>query len=385
MAPTNESESEAKEAQIEQKVHVFLCGARDFHAMDWYRSAKKVVPDSDVVIVTDLIQGEGYERLIGDDDTVYRLIVLDRILLGRQTHSGDIWRNILKAVLFPFQVILLLRFARQCRGALYQAHSMYYLWLAWAAGVDFVGIPQGSDILEKPSKSRIYKAMSVAALRAAKAIAVDSRTMADGVYKLSGVSASIIQNGIDINSVEAAISSHRELDGPRSRITSFRGLTPLYNIRDIVQARNTSSKYSDHPVTLTYPFYEQDYATRARTCLRSFDSDLGRVDKLQMYSNFLSSLLAISIPSSDSSPRSVYEAIFCGAAVALTYHPFVDAMPDCMRSRVILVDLGNLAWFDDAVDAAAQIAERRFMPSTMALDMFDQDRSFAKVLKLVAC
>lgn len=115
---------------------VFLCGARDFHAMDWYRSALKVFPHIDTVIVTDLIQGEGFKNLITEHDTVYKLVVLDRILFTIQSRYGDIWRNFIKAVLFPIQVALLRRFAHHNPGALYQAHSMYYLWLAWAAGVD---------------------------------------------------------------------------------------------------------------------------------------------------------------------------------------------------------------------------------------------------------
>jgi hypothetical protein len=32
---------------------VFLCGARDFHAMDWYRSAIALIPDAEISIVTD--------------------------------------------------------------------------------------------------------------------------------------------------------------------------------------------------------------------------------------------------------------------------------------------------------------------------------------------
>ena len=180
-----------------------------------------------------------------------------------------------------------------------------------------------------------------------------------------------------------AIDDHKKSDHLRSNITSFRGLTPLYNTMDIIHARNTSSKYNELPITLTYPFYEYNYAFKVRSVLRSFDRDLGRVEKSEVFSNFLSSLLAISIPSSDSSPRSVYEAIFCGAAVALTYHPFIDAMPECMKSRIIIVDINLCTWLDDAIDAALEITKIPFSASTAALEMFDQDRSFERVLKQV--
>jgi hypothetical protein len=368
---------------ISKNTLVFLCGARDFHAMDWYRSALKCSRDINIVIVTDLIEGEGYKRLIDNNDVVHRLLVLDRFLFTGQSRAGDIWRNIVKAILFPFQVILLRRFAIRHKGALYHAHTMYYLWLAWAAGVDYVGIPQGGDILLKPWKSSIYRFLSSAALKAAKAISVDSTIMAENVYKISGVKAIIIQNGIDINTITNSINTNNNIDCQRSNITSFRGLTPLYNILNIIDARNASSKYAAHPLTLIYPFYELNYAINVRSSLLHSDRDIGRVDRSEIYSIFLSTFLAISIPYSDSSPRSVYEAIFCGTAVALAYHPFIDALPECMKSRVIIVNLHDLSWFDDAVDAALRITKKPFSPSEEALDLFDQERSFLKLLKLV--
>ena len=48
-----------KTSKIPKKV-VFLCGASDFHAMDWYRSALKILPERNFVILTDLIE----ERVI---------------------------------------------------------------------------------------------------------------------------------------------------------------------------------------------------------------------------------------------------------------------------------------------------------------------------------
>ena len=47
---------------------VFLCGARDFHAMDWYKSAKELLPSKDIYILTDLIKGEGFRKLINKNE-----------------------------------------------------------------------------------------------------------------------------------------------------------------------------------------------------------------------------------------------------------------------------------------------------------------------------
>ena len=41
---------------------VFLCGARDFHAMVWYRSVEEEIPNENLCILTDLIAGEGFKK-----------------------------------------------------------------------------------------------------------------------------------------------------------------------------------------------------------------------------------------------------------------------------------------------------------------------------------
>ena len=102
-----------------------------------------------------------------------------------------------------------------------------------------------------------------------------------------------------------------------------------------------------------------------------------------MYELFLRSKIIFSIPSSDSSPRSVYEAIFCGAIVGITYHPFYDTLPKCMKDRIILINLSDKNWFRDTIDYAEKIYKEVFVPSDEALDLFDQRKSFNKILKLI--
>jgi hypothetical protein len=64
-------------AATTQPLLVFLCGARDFHAMDWFRSARQTMPNDQLCILTDLIAGEGFKDLREEGDRVYRLIILD--------------------------------------------------------------------------------------------------------------------------------------------------------------------------------------------------------------------------------------------------------------------------------------------------------------------
>ena len=137
------------------KTVVSLCGASDFHAMHWYRSALKIIPDRNIVILTDLIEGEGYKKLIIKEDRVYRLIIIDKLLFNILSKTANIWRNFIKLILFPYQVYLLRAFSKKHSNLIYFAHSMYYLLLAWAGRVEYVGTPHGSDILVKPYKSKL--------------------------------------------------------------------------------------------------------------------------------------------------------------------------------------------------------------------------------------
>ena len=362
---------------------VFLCAARDFHAMDWYKSAKELLPEKEIYILTDIIEGEGYKKLINNNDIVFKLILLDSILLQKQSHIGHIWRNLVKLLVFPIQVILIKRFAKKYPGAIYHVHSMYYLFLAWAAGIPYIGTPLGSDVLITPNRSKLYKFFAVKSLKAAKAVTVDSVKMRDKVYELAGVNARIVQNGIDMDSIDTFLESHPFSSSINKMLLSIRGLTPLYRIEETLTARNLSLKYSDIPITFIYPFQETEYARKILPLFKPFDKNLGRVDRMKMYELMAGSKLVISIPSSDSSPRSVYEAIFCGCLVVIAYHPYYDVLPQCMKSRIILADLDDKEWFDKAVETSNKLIEKPYYPSEEARNMFDQKRSFRIMEKLL--
>ena len=110
---------------------------------------------------------------------------------------------------------------------------------------------------------------------------------------------------------------------------------------------------------------------------------MGRLDKDNMYSLLAESFLVISIPSSDSSPRSVYESIFLGCCIAATYNPWMDKIPDCMRKRIYLVDLDNENWFKEAYSHAEKLKAETYIPSEEALEMFDQERSMQKAIEIL--
>jgi hypothetical protein len=260
---------------------------------------------------------------------------------------------------------------------------MYYLFLAWAAKIPYIGTPQGSDILIKPYKSYLYRHFTIKSLRGAKAITVDSLKMKTKIKELANIEAFIIQNGIDLRSIKAFNQDSQNIKNRRDRIMSIRGLTRLYRIKELLLARNSSEMNNSTPITFIYPFSENQYLKEINPLFARNDIDLHRVDRMEMYKLLTSAKLVISIPSSDSSPRSVYESIFCGAAVAITYHPYYDTLPECMKSRIILINLNQTNWFDHAVSKANEIVKSAFIPTEDALNLFDQEKSFKLVEKLL--
>lgn len=361
---------------MKEKNIVYLCGARDYHAMDWYFSAKEILKNRRLFVVTDLIAGEGFNKIISEEDEVHRLFILDKLLLNKQSKFGNIWRNLLKMLVLPIQVIKLRSFAKKHPNSIFHAHAMYYLFLAWAAKIEYVGTPQGSDILVRPYKSKLYRFFAIKALQFAKEVTVDSVSMRDKIKELSGVEAVIVQNGIDVKD----ILDQSKSDIKRARVLSIRGFTPLYRIDEILEAR--SEMENPIKIDFIYPFQDETYKEKYRTLLKKDDKDYGRVSREKMYDLLYSTKLVISIPKSDSSPRSVYEAIFCGCAVAVTENLYLDVLPICMRERIIVVDLDDEKWLNKALIQSEKITSIKYTPSTKAINMFDQKESFKMISEL---
>lgn len=354
---------------------VILGGARDYHVMDWYRTIKSIATNRKITFLTDLIGGEGFDILIKESDSIENLFIIDAFLLKKQNRIGDIWRNIFKLLVLPLQVVLLRKYNKKNPNTIYHAQPMYYMFLCWLAGVKFIGTPQGSEILVRPKRSKLYRYFASQTLKAAHHITVDSKSMQDAIYALSQKKAILIQNGINIKE----LLRYKNNNADKTTICSIRGMTSLYQIDKIVQARNTSD--ATKLLTFIYPFHDEIYKKEVGITYQ--DQDLGRLKKDEMYRLLSSSLLVISIPKSDSSPRSVYESIFLGACVAVTKNDYIDALPKCMRERIFIVDLDDINWFNKALSYAEQIVQEEYIPSNQALEMFDQDITMKRAIKLL--
>lgn len=352
---------------------VIFGGARDFHAVDWYRSVKKVATSRRVVFLTDMINAEGFNTIVDADDKVQTLFIIDDFLFSHGSKMSNIWRNLVKLLLVPVQVILLRRFVKKNKDIVLHAHPMYYMFLCWIARVKCGVTPQGSEILIRPNRSKVYRYFVSRSIRAAAFVTVDSVSMQKSVFELSGVNPLIIQNGIDTKLIQSHINNKQ-----RSRICSVRGFTDLYRIDQIFAARNLISQQT--PLTLIYPFKEEGYYNDCGASICSYDNDFGSVDKDSFYRLLSETFLTISIPKSDSSPRSVYEAIFAGSCVAAVYNEYMELLPKCMKGRIYIVDLENVFWLSSAIEFAKEETLTPYIPSKQAIIQYDQFESMQSAI-----
>jgi hypothetical protein len=353
---------------------VILGGARDYHVMDWYRTIKCLVPNRNITFLTDLIGGEGFDIIVKENDKIEKLFLIDKFLFSKQLKLGNIWRNIFKLLVLPIQIYKLRAYDINHPNTIYHAQPMYYMLLCWLSGVKFIGTPQGSEILVRPFRSKLYKCLAIRVLQAADIVTIDSVNMQEKIFALSKKKAMIIQNGIDIKSIH----NYDYQNTKRDKVVSIRGVTDLYRIKDIVEMRNASSL--NIPIEFIYPFKDELYANDIRNIFIDTDRDLGRLVKEEMYMLLTQAKLVISIPKSDSSPRSVYEAIFLGACVAITYNSYFDILPKCMQGRIYIVNLDNSNWYNDAIEFATKQSAIKYIPSKEAIEMFDQNISMQNVI-----
>ncbi len=355
---------------------IFLCGARDYHALDWYKSAKLLLKKNKLIILTDILNAEGLPNLTTDDDKVVKLFIIDKFLFKNQSVFGNYWRNFIKYIFLPIQVLLLKKFYKKNINTIFHAHGMYYMYLASLAKVPYVGTPQGSEILVRPYKSIFYRKFAARALKYANTVSVDSSSMKIQMKNLFNIDAHIIQNGIDLSAINE-VKNTIVPKNLRYRYTSIRGLSSLYRIHDLANSINKSNL----ELTILYPFFDENYKNELFLLLKNKYYDLGRLSRNDMYKVLFESKVVFSVPISDSSPRSVYESIFCGAIVIITYQKYYDELPLCMKRRIIVVNLENENFLEVALNELTQRLEEVYIPSKQAIEMFDQKITFLELSK----
>jgi glycosyltransferase involved in cell wall biosynthesis len=223
-------------------------------------------------------------------------------------------------------------------------------WLPrWAYLAAVVG---GPPVLASPWGSDVYLAAGEHRARADRALAAAAEVIARSAHMerelvARGVEAGRIHRvdlGVDLGrfrpasqSTKARLRAELGLPPDCPVILSFRAGTALYNLDVVLQAFARVRSFRPR-ATLVLARGDGRLAPRAREMLRSLEGvrDAGHVDPREMPSYLGAADAAISIPRSDGSPSSVWEALACGLPVVLSDLPQVaERVGGCEAVRLV--------------------------------------------------
>ena len=347
---------------------VFLTGGRDFHALHWYDAITTKYRDLRTLVLLDSVLDEGGVNYF--ESVLYnKLFCIDRFLMSKPSKFADIWRNVVKLTFVLIQSILLA--VKIKKDDLVWCHGIYYAVVCRIAGVNYAVTPQGSELLVRPN-NKAYLMFLKFALRKASIITVDSRSMLDKL-DFYGFNAELVYNGVN----PPADYGFSKLKGS---ILSSRGVAPLYRISEILNAFKRLEK--GYSLSICYPFLQSDYYEKIIDQCGARVNDLGKLHAPE-YNRLLREIeIVVSIPYSDSSPKSMYEAIFHSCKIITDINSsWIDECTSDMKTRLILVDIDHKEWLKDALAKAVNMPDH-YQPSTQSIDRFSRDKNIDKMINL---
>jgi glycosyltransferase involved in cell wall biosynthesis len=222
-----------------------------------------------------------------------------------------------------------------------------FAFFAAAAGArPLVAMAWGSDVLRA---RRLQTLANRFALRRAALAMADSQTLMDRLVALGAGRRVLVSWGVDLDtfrpaSAEEARALRAELglgDGPI--VLSPRSLMPIYNPRTIVDAwAAVAAERDDVQLVLKHMGVVREalgalpFADRVHV--------VGHVDYARMAAYYRVADVCVSIASSDSSPRSVFEAMACGAPCVLSDLPWVhERIEDGREALVVPIERDAVA------------------------------------------
>lgn len=340
--------------------------ARDGHALDWFSSVLSTRYFSSAVFLSDwpIDSTEVAQR------NIPREIFYDyRPLWGASaflTRMRVLPPALRRATLLMRLLCMIIQLKRTDTPYLFHAYSMSYALVCAVAGVNFIAMPQGSDLLVGPRKNTLLKAFAKFSMSRAWIVATSSPSLQEQAMSFGARATVNVQNGISLKQTSLARNRSRG----RHRVTSIRVMSENYRVLDILKARNNT--LPDQCLSLTFPEADSTYSNFLAQYLSTCDETLGRLGKKsELFQLYSESIACISIPRSDASPRSVYEAIFCGAVVLTCPSSWVEILPHSMRSRIVIVNLRRPDWLPVGLAQARKITENtKFFPCADAISKY---------------
>lgn len=229
-------------------------------------------------------------------------------------------------------------------------------WMAAREGLQpLVCSAWGSDVLGVRGLGR---RRSRVALERAKLVFADSEHLARATRELVDVPVEVVRWGLDLEAFSpgdtAVARQALRLDHDGPLIASVRGLDPVYNPELLLEAfALVRDRQPKARLLLKNPATRVPSETKAaieRLGLRDAVMMLGNVPVERMPDVFRAADVVVSIPSSDSSPRSVWEALACGKPVVVSDLPW--AREELEHGRHALFTPLEVPDVADAIEAA---------------------------------
>ncbi len=235
----------------------------------------------------------------------------------------------------PLIIKELKRIIKQISPDIIHAHHVtpFGLWATLSNVHPYLVTAYGSSVLILARRILLYKLITKYVLKKADIITCDSRLLQEAIVGLGARSDKIhiIQNGVNLEVFKPEIEKNKirskfEL-GDSPLIFSNRGTTPLYNLDCVVKAIPKVLKVFPN---VKFAFCNSSSHT-FNPELKELARNLGVIHSTMFIGHVEFSDIPfyqkdadinVSVPSSDSSPASVYEAMACGTPVIISELPW---------------------------------------------------------------
>jgi glycosyltransferase involved in cell wall biosynthesis len=210
------------------------------------------------------------------------------------------------------------------------AHSLYYGFVSAGIRDDIpvVFTPMGSDIIIHAQQHPVYRYMARAAFLRADVVTGDSILLRNQGYKVGAKRDHnyIIQNGVDTEVVyprENDLKKVLDVARDETLIFSPRALMELYNI-DVIIESIALVRDAGYRIKCMFSYaFGGEYLARLKNRVKALSLEatviwLGYLEYHEMAEHYNAADIVVSVPSSDSSPKSVYEAMFCRKPVIVS-------------------------------------------------------------------
>ena len=231
------------------------------------------------------------------------------------------------------------------------AHSLYYGYIASKIDnkkIKIIFSPLGSDVMVDAFKKKFYRYMVNQVFSRVNIITADSQIKLNFCQKLGSIhiESHIIQYGVDSNFFKSKPKNEINsinLNKENFILFSPRGLSSEYNIPAILKSLSLLKK-DGIKFKCIFAF---NYGENLLNNLIKIANKLGIADSLiwlgyvkyeNMQDLYNLSDVVISFPSIDSSPKSVYEALFCKSTVIVSD---LNWTYDFLKNEIIRVESNN--------------------------------------------